>query len=89
VIFDFGACIVSIYSIALAIWVNQRNAVPLRFWAFEENVVQYAPLSYQTHADSRVVEGMYLELREAFQFKSRNRRYPAMHQVNILQQKND
>ena len=46
--------------------------MPLRFCVFEEKVVPYAPLSYQTHADSSVVEGMYLELREAFQFKGGN-----------------
>lgn len=55
----------------------------------EEKVVPYAPLRYQTHADSTAVEGMYLKFREAFQFKSRNRRYPAVHEVDILQQKKD
>lgn len=71
-IFDSGACIVSVYPRMLAIWVDQRNAVPLRFCALRKKWY-HIPLCYQTHADSRVVEGMYLKLREAFQFKSRNR----------------
>lgn len=88
-IFDFGAYIVSVYPSALAIWVNRKECRVVALLCFEEKLVPYAPLRYQTHADSRVVEGIYLEFREAFQFKSRNRRYPAVHEVNILPQKKD
>lgn len=88
-IFDFGAYIVSVYPSALATWMNRKECRAVALLCFEEKVVPYAPLRYQTHADSRVVEGMYLKFREAFQFKSGNRRYPAVHEVDILQQKKD
>lgn len=69
--------------------MNRKECRAVALLCFEEKVVPYAPLRYQTHADSRVVEGMYLKFREAFQFKSGNRRYPAVHEVDILQQKKD
>lgn len=64
-IFDSGACIVSVYPSALAIWINQRNASPLHFCPSRKKWY-HAPLRYQAHADSRAVGSMYLKFREAF-----------------------